>query len=314
MRNADLLDQGFRFIRDTSAHVVVEHALFLALVAGCVVVAAEAVGFVSGDVFADVSHSLAGETAATTQAKSSAKSNRTAQTSAPLVTPALVATRPVSAWRLIAVSCVLIIGAGTWVLLYRRGLQQTAAETLIEDELPEGWNPEALFRKRQQVLRIISDDMDSLFESRLTIRHLMSTRVKTISPNLTENEACLIMEREQVRHLLVCRDDGSLIGIISNRDVRPDGRRRVSRAMSSELHTVTRDTLVSPAMTTLMKWRISCLPVVDGDQVLGVITTTDLMMALQVTLQMMQKVARQVSTDEVQKTDSDLQFAGSTNA
>ncbi len=76
--------------------------------------------------------------------------------------------------------------------------------------------------------------------------------------------------------------------------------------MTSDPHTVSADSLVSPAMTTLMNWRISCLPVVDDDKVLGVITTTDLMMALQVTLQMMQKVAKQVSIGTGESQESEL--------
>ncbi len=296
MRHANQRSRDYRFIPETSGHALVEDALFLALVAGCMVIAAESVGLFSGDVFGDVQQTLGGDTAVAWQAKSRGNSPGMADTpiASALATPA--APRPVSPWRLIAVSCVLVVGAGTWVLRYRRRRRQTSPAS-AEEELPGSWNPEALFRKRQQVLRIISEDMNALFESRLTVRHLMSTRAITISPALPEDEACAIMEKENVRHLLVCRDDGVLIGIVSNRDICPDGRRRIGQAMTSDPHTVTADTLVSPAMTMLMKWQISCLPVVDGDKLLGVITTADLMIALQVTLQMLQKVAKQVSSD-----------------
>ncbi len=181
---------------------MVEQALFLALVAGCVVVAADSVGILSGGVFGDVGQTLGEAPVATRQAKSHGNAQQIAGDGVPIDQPVVATTRPVSQWRFIAVSAVLIVGVGTWVLLYRRGLSQitTVAE---EIELPEGWNPESLFRKRQQVLRIISEDMDSLFESRLTIRHLMSTRVKTILPTMLEDEAYSLMEKEKIRHLIV---------------------------------------------------------------------------------------------------------------
>ncbi len=45
------------------------------------------------------------------------------------------------------------------------------------------------------------------------------------------------------------------------------------------------------AVTPLLKRRISCLPVCKGRRVVGVVTTTDLIMALQCALQILQKMA-----------------------
>jgi CBS domain-containing protein len=265
--------------------------LFLFVLAAGVVIVPEVVGLSPHEVHAEVAPTDA----------SPAPSKPTA--SAP--------NRAVSPWQTIAVGTVLAAGAIVWVLLYRRGRKRNATPVTAEIELPDGWNPAALFNKREQVLQIISDDMASLFESRLTIRHLMSTDVKTVLPTMFEEEVGEVMERGNVRHLLVCREDSTLLGIVSNRDIRPEGERQISRIMTPDPVTVTPDSLVNPAMTMMMKWRISCLPVVVEGRVVGIITTTDLMMALQAALKVMQKVSKQVSVDANHGAAAEAEFSGS---
>ncbi len=60
----------------------------------------------------------------------------------------------------------------------------------------------------------------------------------------------------------------------------------------------TPDMLVGPAMTLLLKRRISCLPVCEGGRVVGVVTTTDLIMALQCALQILQKMAAVIQGED----------------
>ena len=57
---------------------------------------------------------------------------------------------------------------------------------------------------------------------------------------------------------------------------------------------VTRDTTLNTAITMMLQKRISCLPVVENDVPLGVLTSTDMMMALQCTLQILAKLAAEL--------------------
>ena len=49
----------------------------------------------------------------------------------------------------------------------------------------------------------------------------------------------------------------------------------VARLMSTDLHTVTPDTLVEAAAATLLDNEISSVLVVEGDRLLGILTSTD---------------------------------------
>ncbi len=61
--------------------------------------------------------------------------------------------------------------------------------------------------------------------------------------------------------------------------------------MTSNPITVSPDDLIGPAVTGMMNRNISCLPVVDEGCLCGMLTSTDLMMALQCCFQVLQAAA-----------------------
>ena len=96
---------------------------------------------------------------------------------------------------------------------------------------------------------------------------------------------------------MMVRDNQKLVGIISDRDLAKTNAKTAADLMTADPLSVEPDTLINPAITLLVQKRISCLPVVKNQHLMGVLTTTDLMMALQCTLQVLNKVAVQI-TDE----------------
>ncbi len=89
-----------------------------------------------------------------------------------------------------------------------------------------------------------------------------------------------------LRHLPVVRDDGTVVGVVSVRDflsrrrVGSDGagaRVRVEEAMSYPPVTVTPNTPLASAITTMLDRKIGCLPVVEDEVLVGMLTTTDLL-------------------------------------
>jgi acetoin utilization protein AcuB len=131
----------------------------------------------------------------------------------------------------------------------------------------------------------------------VAVHEWMSPDPVTVAPDTDVREARRLLQRYGVRHLPVVRG-GRLVGIVSDRDVRLEqaalealddrrlvalvrGERDVSEVMTAAVHTISPDGSVTEAARTMLSRRISALPVVDdGGRLLGVITSTDCLLAL----------------------------------
>lgn len=110
----------------------------------------------------------------------------------------------------------------------------------------------------------------------------MTAPVSILSPESTLGQA-LAMERDRgVRHLPIV-EDGLLVGIISDRDLlKAVGRLKiestpVEHLMSLSPLTVEPDDSLSHAASCLLEGKISALPVVEDDHLVGIITLTDML-------------------------------------
>ena len=132
----------------------------------------------------------------------------------------------------------------------------------------------------------------------MRVREWMSPDPVTVSPSTTVREARQLMRYYGVRHLPVVEHD-HVVGMLSDRDVRIDDNaleliaaasadadeatgsaRDVRLVMSSPVHVIGPDEAVEAAARAMLSWRVSALPVVDGqDRLLGLITTTDCLLA-----------------------------------
>ena len=115
----------------------------------------------------------------------------------------------------------------------------------------------------------------------LTVNELMTTTPIAILPDLPLREAAELMAAENCRHLPVVDEEGGLIGIITDRDVRQARHTAVfataltESCMTGNPITITPDTPAHKAAELLALHKISALPVVDQGQLVGIITVTD---------------------------------------
>lgn len=126
----------------------------------------------------------------------------------------------------------------------------------------------------------------------MRVRDWMSPDPTTLTTSASVREARELMAYYGVRHLPVVQGD-HLAGIVSDRDVRIDDdvlRRAVETAstqldggvgqvMSSPAHVIDPDESVEAAARSMLSWRVSALPVVADGNVVGIITTTDCLLA-----------------------------------
>jgi IMP dehydrogenase len=106
----------------------------------------------------------------------------------------------------------------------------------------------------------------------------------TIRPDRPVREALAVMERYKISGVPVVDEDGHLVGIITNRDLRFESRFdiSVSEVMTPQpLVTVPVGTTLDEAKVVLQKHRIEKLLVIDGDKHLkGLITVKDIQKAI----------------------------------
>ncbi len=115
------------------------------------------------------------------------------------------------------------------------------------------------------------------------VRDWMTKQPATVAPDCSIGAALGRMRRAEVRHLLVVEAD-RLVGIVSHRDWRRvrDGEalanwesQPVARIMTEDPVTVAPETPVTIAARVLLERKIGCLPVRDGEAIVGIFTTSD---------------------------------------
>jgi CBS domain-containing protein len=125
------------------------------------------------------------------------------------------------------------------------------------------------------------------------VRDIMETKLVTISASERLSMVEDIMRLGRVRHMPVVQG-GKLVGVVSERDLlraslsvlseHRDAERRmflhvveISRVMSSPPIVIAPDATIREAALLMADRKIGCLPVVDGDRLIGMITETDVL-------------------------------------
>jgi CBS domain-containing protein len=120
----------------------------------------------------------------------------------------------------------------------------------------------------------------------MSIADVMRVRLVQVSPDETVQAAIARMAAEEVGSVAVC-EGTRLAGIFTERDVlRLAGERanletlRVREVMTTELATVSPDDDILAAARVMGERRVRHLPVVPGDNVLGIVGIRDVLGAL----------------------------------
>jgi acetoin utilization protein AcuB len=140
--------------------------------------------------------------------------------------------------------------------------------------------PQALVSERRQPLRV---------------GDIMSVSPVTITPSTSVQAAQALMQLRKIRHLPVLQD-GHLVGMISDRDIRlvlPSpatsltvweirhllDQLMVGEVMTYFVMTTASDCPVTEAVGRMLGHKVGALPVVEDRQVVGILTRTDVLRA-----------------------------------
>ena len=123
---------------------------------------------------------------------------------------------------------------------------------------------------------------------------VMRTDLTTVAPKTTLVAAQEILEKKKINHLLIVDDRSELLGIVSDRDLKKSWASSATTLSKNELNylldqvtvadIMTKKTLtIAPATTIeraallMNKHRINALPVLEDDELVGMITSRDVM-------------------------------------
>lgn len=127
----------------------------------------------------------------------------------------------------------------------------------------------------------LEEALEREIPSPLTVGDIMTSPVKTISADTTINEVGEYLVRYGHTGYPVM-EDGRVIGIISRRDVEKAkyhgfGKVPVKGYMSHHVITLTEDMPVKEAQALMLKENVGRLPVMRGDDLVGIISRTDML-------------------------------------
>jgi CBS domain-containing protein/gamma-glutamylcysteine synthetase len=128
------------------------------------------------------------------------------------------------------------------------------------------------------------DEADTSHHNYLRVDQYMTTDLFTVQPDDPVEMLANLMSWERIRHVPVEDKDHRLVGLVTYRAVlrflTSGGSLHdtpVSDIMKTDVHTVSLDTPTLDAIRTLRRFRIGCLPVVQDDRLVGILTEEDMM-------------------------------------
>lgn len=126
----------------------------------------------------------------------------------------------------------------------------------------------------------------------LKVADVMTRKVRTVTHNDKLSLAAELMKLGRHRHVVVLDDDGALAGVISRRDIfhgalawtlgqgaaaheKTLDSYPVKQVMETEVTTISPGTALAEAAALMNERKIGCLPVIDREQLVGILTEGD---------------------------------------
>ena len=128
------------------------------------------------------------------------------------------------------------------------------------------------------------------------VRDIMSRNVTTLGRNDKLSAVGDLMKVDRIRHMPILDEQGSVVGIVSQRDLFLSALVRalgfgtsatdkildsllVKEVMTKDVITTTPDTPLAAAAQMMCDKKVGCLPVVDGGSLVGILTEGDFVAA-----------------------------------
>lgn len=128
---------------------------------------------------------------------------------------------------------------------------------------------------------------------KMIVEEMMTTDVITLNQNDPIAKAMEVLHRFNIRHIPIVNDELQLVGIISDRDVRDaspsifhrnshleDLEKPLKQIMKSDVITAHPLDFVEEIASFFYEYRIGCLPITQGSDIVGIVTEKDILHTL----------------------------------
>ena len=114
----------------------------------------------------------------------------------------------------------------------------------------------------------------------MVAKDIMTRDVITVSPEISVRNLAMMLIKNQISGAPVAAKNGKIIGVVSEADIVAKKGKDVKSIMSKNVISVSEHTTVEEIARLMTTHRIKRLPVMRGDQVVGVVSRADIVSAI----------------------------------
>jgi len=129
---------------------------------------------------------------------------------------------------------------------------------------------------------VLPSDASTTFNIEKHVMHVMNTSIISVEKNDPVELVVNIMKWKNIHHMPVVKGDKELIGLLTWSDVKKyidqpkEIKLSVKEIMKTKLITITQNKKVDEARQLMAKNNINCLPVINGNKIVGIVTSNDI--------------------------------------
>ena len=111
-------------------------------------------------------------------------------------------------------------------------------------------------------------------------KDIMTRDIITVSPTTTVKKLAMTLIKNQISGAPVAGKNGKIVGIVSEADIVAKKGKDVKAIMSKKIISVTEETPVERVAQLMTTHKIKRLPVMRGDEVVGIVSRADIVSAI----------------------------------
>ncbi|HEY7318283.1 MAG TPA: CBS domain-containing protein [Candidatus Binatia bacterium] len=111
-------------------------------------------------------------------------------------------------------------------------------------------------------------------------KDIMTRDIITVAPTMSVKNLAMMLIKNQISGAPVSAKDGKIVGVVSEADIVAKRGKDVRSIMSKKIISVDEETPVEAIAQLMTTHKIKRLPVMRGDQVVGIVSRADIVSAI----------------------------------